>query len=111
MKKISFTFNKFPRFWRKVGIDPFIDWALIIIISFMVAVVCVAVGAYTYADSGIQLSSASASHASTGSDITSFDSQKLYRVVTAFDVRAAERVQFEKGYAGPSDPSLPQFNG
>jgi len=107
MKKISFTFNKFPRFWRKVGVDPFIDWALIVGVSFALALVCVAVGAYVYADSVMRLSLAPASQASAGSDITRFDSQELYRITTAFDVRAAERLQFEKGYAGPPDPSLP----
>jgi len=104
MKKITF---KYPNFRHKIGHDPFVDWALIVGVSFVLAVVCVAAGAYAYVDSEARLSSAPASQASAGSDITRFDSQGLYRIVTAFDVRAAERLQFEKGYSGPSDPSLP----
>jgi hypothetical protein len=107
MKKIAFNLRKHSSLRHKIGHDPFVDWALIVGVSFVLAVVCVAVGAYIYADSETQLSSAPASHASAESDITHFDSQELYRVVTAFDVRAAERLQFEKGYAEPLDPSLP----
>jgi hypothetical protein len=113
MKKITFSFHKHSDsrrhsgFWRKIGHDPFVDWALIASVSFVLAIVCVAVGAYVYADSETRLSSAPTSQTSAGSDITRFDSQELYRIVTAFDVRAAERLQFEKGYAGPLDPSLP----
>jgi len=92
---------------KKIGHDPFVDWALIVGVSFVLAVVCVAVGAYVYADSEAQLSSAPAGPTTLADVEARFDSQKLYRVVTAFDVRAAERVQFEKGYAGPLDPSLP----
>jgi len=92
---------------KKIGHDPFIDWALIVGVSFALAVICVAVGAYVYADSETRLSSVSTGPATSADAEARFDVHKLSSVVTAFDVRAAERLQFEKGYAGPSDPSLP----
>jgi hypothetical protein len=104
MKKITF---KYPNLRHKIGHDPFVDWALIVGVSFVLAVICVAVGAYAYVDSEARLSSAPTGTPASASDIERFDAQELSRVVTAFDVRAAERLQFEKGYAGPRDPSLP----
>lgn len=112
MKKISLNLHidlhKRVGFWRMVGADPFVDWAIIIALSGLLAAVCVSIGAYVYADNEAQSRSvpSSASSDATGA-AASFDSQELYRVTAAFDARTAESVQFEKGYVGPGDPSLP----
>ena len=98
--------KKFQHFWHEIGDDPLVDWALILTLSVVVAIVLVAVGADVYVDGDAELSSMTPVTA-TNNPVASFDAQGLDRIIDAFDVRAGERVLLDKAYNGPSDPSLP----
>jgi hypothetical protein len=93
-------------FWYEISLDPFVDWALILSLSTILAMILVAVGAYVYVDGAAKLSSTSP--ISTPESILSkFNSQELNRITSAFDARAAETVLLDRAYSGPADPSLP----
>jgi hypothetical protein len=91
---------------HKIGNDPFVDWVVIFSSSILLAVIFIIIGICVYINGASALSSAPAT-ISANSSASSFDVQKLNRIVGAFDARANERVLLEKAYVGPQDPSLP----
>jgi len=88
-----------------IGNDPFVDWVLILGATCVIAILLIGVGSYVYVDTQDQLASVSVPRSNTSS--AALDTKKLTEVISAFDVRANERVMLGKGYVGPSDPSLP----
>ena len=93
------------RFVDMIGNDSFVDWVIILSASCVIAVILIGVGSFVYVNTQAELGVKGV--APLVNRAYSFDTQKLKKVIDAFDARANERVLLSKGYTGPSDPSLP----
>ncbi len=104
-KKAAAHQTPHERITHQLQRNPFLDWAIILASSVILALALVAVGVYVYLDTGVRLDAPSNgqktfSHAP-------IDVNALQGVLGEFDARAAERAALGKGYNGPIDPSLP----
>ena len=80
------------------------DWAIIFSISFIVAVLLIVVGVYTYIDLNVQFKASEQSgKTSVGSII---DTKLLSKILGQFSDRADLRTNLLHGYSGPPDPSI-----
>lgn len=91
-------------FMHEVRGDPFLDWVLILSISFIVTLGLVGAGVYVYLDTGARLAAPSAA---ADKPVAGFDADALQIVLAEFEVRSTERDAIRKGYSAPRDPSLP----
>jgi hypothetical protein len=106
-RKLSFGKQtaKAPRPVRRLGDDPFIDWAFILSVSAVLALSLITIGVWIYVAGPKDFSAVPGSPAASVG--AGFDADGPSRVIGAFDARASERVVLDKGFSGPPDPSLP----
>ena len=89
---------------RRLVSDPLLDWALILAVSGIVALVLVITGVSVYLSTDASLASPPTVVAATA---PKFDSSLLAGVLQDFDTRAAIQAAHAADYPLPPDPSLP----
>jgi hypothetical protein len=92
----------------RLGKDPYFDWAIILAISFMVAVLCVsfALALWVSVTSAPGNSAAYTLSGSVSSTRPSLDSAGLEQVINIQSAKASASSQYSQSYIGPSDPSF-----
>ena len=89
---------------ERLGEDAYTGWAIISLLSFIVAITLVSMAAQLFlrVNSGDitapEVAAVPASHAT-------IDQKSLDGVIASFDAKASETSVLKKGYAGPPDPS------
>lgn len=101
-KKNSKAILKSRALLHQVARDPYVDWAIIFGIAFIVALCLVADGVYTYLNLDSQLGSPTESQVGTAA----VDTKTLTQVLGQYDGRSSARTDLLRGYAGPGDPSI-----
>ena len=89
---------------RRMFNDPYVDWAMILIIFIALVGVLGGVGFLTYV--GTQDELVAASQVDTTKPAELFGVDDFKKVLKEFDARATERVNIIKGYSGVGDPVL-----
>jgi hypothetical protein len=92
----------------RLGKDPYFDWAIILAVSFMMAVLCVsfALALWVSVTSAPENSAAYSSSGSASTARPSLNSAGLEQVVNIQLAKASAESQYGQSYVGPSDPSL-----
>ncbi|MFA6601443.1 MAG: hypothetical protein WCT02_01085 [Candidatus Paceibacterota bacterium] len=90
--------------FHSIGRDSYLDWALIVAVSFLVTVALVIVGAVTFTNVGVR-SQAKPTAVKTNA-AASIDTVLLDKVLNSYDSRAASYTQTLKNYISPADPSI-----
>lgn len=94
-----------PRsFWKRIGRDPKVDWALSIATSFVVAIVFAVLGISKYlsyySDVKEQVTSSKTANS------VSIDTKDLDMIINKYIERDSLRQEVIRSYIGPSDPSI-----
>ncbi len=89
----------------RAGKDPNMDWAIILCVGVLLALILGSVGLQAFFDVSSRLSSGSASTVASHHQ-AAFDSAALGTVLRQFDQRAAEHDNALHGKDVPNDPSL-----
>jgi len=90
---------------HRLSVDPFLDWAIILIVSFCTALVLVALGVSMYLDTRAELSAPAPVPSGGHGALISADA--IQAALKGFDDKAKLRSALEKSHSVPRDPSLP----
>lgn len=88
---------------KEIGRNAFVDWILVLVVSFIVALLLALGGVYLY----WQISSGN--FKGTDKAVTNskkvFDEKELVNMIALFAAKEDATAQIKKGYSGPPDPS------
>lgn len=94
----------FSRALKEMGRNSYVDWIVIIFLSFIVTAILIAGSTYLYfavTKGNIRFTTVSDPEATA----SSFDERKLMEVISAFDQKNAVADQAKRAFTGISDPS------
>ncbi len=94
----------FSRAMKEMGRNSYVDWIVIIFLSFIVAIVLIAGSMYLYfavTKGNIRFTTVSDPEATAAS----FDERKLVEVISTFDQKNAVTEQAKRAFTGITDPS------
>ena len=103
MKKFHLHVNAHAGIFKKIGMDPYVDWFFILLISFLLALVFIGFGVSFF------LSINNANPAASGTSISTaagtLNKNDLTKLITTFENKKVAEVLFQAGYHGSADPS------
>ena len=103
-RKSESTTVKPRSIFSRVGRDPYIDWILIVSISFVTVLTLVSLSLFRYLSFDDRLKrEVSSAKMKTATDI---DTKSLDIVLKKLDNRANVREELLRSYSGPGDPSI-----
>jgi len=93
-----------PNVFRRIGKDAYVDWLIIVLVSVAIAATLSIRGWITY----VNVSGALANKNSSAANAKAMplDTHEFDLILNDFDNRAKLRLDMQKGYSGPVDPSL-----
>ena len=89
---------------REVGRNPFVDWAIVLIISVLLTIFLFIVSFFLYRE--IMSGNIKSTDTITTSTVEKFNQKDLSSMIERFDAKNEISTQAKRGYSGPSDPSL-----
>ncbi len=95
-----------PNIFKKIGKDPYADWFLILLTSFVISLVFIAFNFSVFLYVNNNDGDISSQSGSVPSAAGTLDKTDLVKVIGEFQDKQARTLQFEAGYQGAPDPSL-----
>ena len=93
----------YTRFFKEIGRNTYVDWILIIVLSFIVAVILALGSVSLY--SSVTKGNIKGANVKVAESPDIFSTTDLSNLIRTFDQKAAKTTEAEKGYVGGADPS------
>ena len=97
------TYSNQDTVFHRILNDPYVDWALTMIISLVAVCLLIGAGFYVYFDTKHELTLTTNNRSTAVPSL--FNAKAFAAILKEFDARASERTKIIDGYSGLGDPS------
>ena len=97
-------FSNRPRFIKRIWNDPFMDWAVILIVAFVLMLVMIGFSAKLFVDVNEQSTAVVATSTPSKATTVPLNMRALVDITNIFQTKASQAPVYNFSYTGPADP-------